>query len=557
LDNKQAIRTVGYSRVSTQEQAQEGYSLAAQRSMIEQYCKLHNLTLVNQYTDEGISGKNIEDRPGINHLLADAKEGKFDVVIIWKLSRVSRKLMDTLTLIDDLTDYNVSLQSISEKIDIQSNTGKFMIQLLSSVNELERNTIVENVGLGHKAKARKGQWNGGKILGYDNVKIKGKGNKLQINEEEAKIIRYIYNSYLEGNGYRFIANSLNKAGYVTKRGNAFSTIAVKDILLNPTYKGIIRYGKKAKGIKDLKDNVIEAKGEHEPIIRPEVWDKVHQRWQITSKKPKHNHLGTNVLTGLIKCPNPKCHGHMVVSNSSYKLKDGTRKRKQYYVCGAFKNKGKTACSANGIDVNVAEQKVADRFAELVDSDKLLEHLLANMKKKTEDSKDQLLKHKKQLQEKIVQTDKHILDYQDRMETEKDLADVWELAIKRLEKEKEEQVSKLNVTKQKLTTDSTSLDIDVVSKLVKQLIRKLKTAQTNKCLKELYIAFIDEIQWDKETLEFDIKLHFNEANLAEYLTDNPDPTDPFTIETKNNKQNQETPSTNVDGVFLSQPIEIWI
>jgi len=554
-NNNQPIRAVGYSRVSTQEQAQDGYSLAAQRSMIEQYCKLHNLTLIDQYTDEGISGKNIENRPGINYLISDAKAGRFDVVVIWKLSRISRKLMDTLSIMDDLTDFNVSLQSISEKIDIQSNTGKFMIQLLSSVNELERNTLIENVGLGHQAKARNGQWNGGKILGYDNVKMKGKGSILQINKEEAKIVRHIYHSYLQGNGYRSIANSLNNAGYVTKRENSFSSVAVKDILLNPTYKGVIRYGKKAKGIKDLKDNIIETQGEHEPIIPPKTWDKVHQRWQLNSRKPTHNQLGTNILTGIIKCP--ECGGHMVVSNSSYKLKDGTRKRKQYYVCGAFKNKGKTVCHANGIEVKKAEKKVADRFHELIDSDKLLEHLLAKMQKQTEDSKEQLLKHKRHLQEKIVKTDKHILDYQDRLETEQDLADVWELAIKRLENEKEEYVSKLNVTKQKLNTDSTSLDIEVVSTLMKQLIKKLKTAQTNRELKELYLAFIDEIRWDKESFEFNIKLHFNETNLAEYLTDNPDPTDPFITKTKNNKQNQETPSTDVDGVLLSQPIEMWV
>src|SRR5699024_12531070 len=106
---------------------------------------------------------------GIQDLRDDAKAGLFDTVIIWKLSRISRRLLDTLTLIDELNAHKISLQSISEKIDLSTSTGTFMVQLMGSLNELERNTIRENVGLGHKVKDTSGEWIGGRVIGDNRV----------------------------------------------------------------------------------------------------------------------------------------------------------------------------------------------------------------------------------------------------------------------------------------------------------------------------------------------------------------------------------------------------
>lgn len=103
------MRAVGYVRVSTKEQAVEGYSLSAQKEQIKRYCEMYDLDLVNIYSDEGISGKNLEDREGIQDLRDDAKAGLFDTVIIWKLSRISRRLLDTLTLIDELNTHKIPL----------------------------------------------------------------------------------------------------------------------------------------------------------------------------------------------------------------------------------------------------------------------------------------------------------------------------------------------------------------------------------------------------------------------------------------------------------------
>src|SRR5699024_5631855 len=186
---------------------------------------------------------------------------------------------------------------------------------------------------------------------------------------------------------------------------------------------------------------------------------IYARWKARSRKPAHNRLGSNVLTGLIKCP--ECNGHMVVSNSSYKLKSGKRVRKSYYVCGAFKNKGSTVCHANGIEVNSAEKKVAERFDELIDSDKLLEHLMLKMQTRSTESKDQLIEHRNFLTKKIVKSEERIHDYEDKMLEEPNLADVWELAILRLEAEKDELTSELLVTQNKLKTKNNTHELDLI------------------------------------------------------------------------------------------------
>ena len=339
--------------------------------------------------------------------------------------------------------------------------------------------------------------------------MKGKNRKttLSVNPEEAKVVQLIYDSYLAGSGLRAIANDLNNKGYTTKRGNPFSSVSIRDILDNRLYRGDIVYGRKAKNIKELQGNPIIVKGQHEPIINPKTWDRVAQLRQIRSRTPEKSRTGANVLTGIIRCP--QCSGHMVINNSYYKKVDGTKVKKKYYVCGSFKNKGAAAgCSSNGINADVAEQKVSERFAELIDSAKLLEHLLMKMQKESNEGKGQL-EHKKQLlMDKIISCNNHILVYQEKIESEPKLSDIWEEAIRRLDIEIDEYKDEILNIDQRLKTDYSDYDIEQITTLVNALVQKAQGTANKSELKELYLAFVKEIQWAKETQKFDIQLHFN-------------------------------------------------
>lgn len=549
-------RAVYYTRVSTKEQAVSGYSLGAQQKIIADYCKSKGYELIGGYSDEGISGKTIEDRDQLQDLLEDSSDDEFDVVIIWKLSRLSRRLMDTLTIIEELNQNGVELDCVSEKIDFKSSSGRLSTQIMASMNEFHRNVIAENVALGHKEKARKGSWNGNKVFGYDNVKQKSRGTSLVVNDKEAKVVQMIYTAYLSGQGLRAIANDLNHKGYTTKRGNHFSTIAIQDILDNRLYRGDIVYGKKAQNIKELQGNPIVTKGLHEAIVDPKTWDKVAQLRQLRARNPEKSRTGANVLTGIIKCP--QCGGHMVINNSYYTLKDGTKVHKKYYVCGAFKNKGAIVCSSNGINAETAEQKVAERFAELIDSKDLLQHLLNKMQESTTEGKSQLIEKQQLLTNQIIRFSDKILDYERKVKTDSDLADIWQQAIDRLEAEMDEVKADISAITYRLKKDYTDYDIHQLTLLVTTLVETAQSTTDKSLLKDVYLAFVKEIQWDKETQKFDILLYFDEDNIAEYLgiKPHPDP-DNQTQNNANERNSYRTEDLPDGGFFLRRPIEIWV
>ena len=127
MNSSKPKRCVSYVRVSTVEQASEGVSLGSQRQIIADYVNRNNYELVGSYGDEGISGRTITKRPGIQKMLADAKEGQFDMVIIWKLSRLGRSMKDVLSIAETLYANNIELYSISESFDISTSTGKMML----------------------------------------------------------------------------------------------------------------------------------------------------------------------------------------------------------------------------------------------------------------------------------------------------------------------------------------------------------------------------------------------------------------------------------------------
>ena len=162
----------------------------------------------------------------MQQLLQDAESGQFDAVVVWKISRVARNLMNLLEIVNVLQKQDIAFYSISEKFQVDTTTGRFMLQIMASVNELERNQIAENVKLGMTKRAFDGGWNGGLILGYDNVEDAAGKKVLRINPEEAALIRLIFQEASTGKGYRAIANNLNRTGYKTKQGNPFESITL-------------------------------------------------------------------------------------------------------------------------------------------------------------------------------------------------------------------------------------------------------------------------------------------------------------------------------------------
>lgn len=349
-------RVAIYCRVSTEEQAAEGYSISAQLQTLHQYVQMYRWEVAEEYVDEGISGKNIKDRPAMSKLVADVETGKVNAVLVWKISRLSRNMLDTFTLLDKFDNYGIKFISYSENFDTGSPIGRLVVQLMASIAEMERNTLAENVKLGMKQRALEGSWNGGVVLGYDTIK-----KQLVINEKEAEIVKLIFNMYADGKGLRAISNYLNKAGFKTKRDRHFSINGIATILDNVIYNGKISWLKlenwDTKRRKGKNPNPILVEGKHEAIISDELWSLVQARRKSRSFKQRQSNEPF-LLNALLRCPD--CGQGMVPSISTHTRKDGTKRKHRYYVCGDFHNKGSAACKSNLIRAYDAEDEVIRR-----------------------------------------------------------------------------------------------------------------------------------------------------------------------------------------------------
>ena len=513
-----------YCRVSTEEQSENGYSIDEQERLLEEWCKKMGYVIYKCYSDRGISGKNIKDRPALKELLSDAKAGKFDMVISWKINRVSRKLEDVLKIVNLLEKNNITFKSYSEPFETDTPAGRMQFQMMALIGEFERGTIAQNVKMGMIAKAKSGNWCGGRVLGYDLVpnnspeeEKKGK-NKLKINEKEAEIVRFIFNEYSKGKGYKAITNQINKLGYKTKKGNDFSVGSIRDILTNPVYIGEIRYNVRQnwseKRRRNINPNPIRVKGKHEAIIDRELWDKVQLILESKKGKPSRIYDGEYLLTGILRCP--KCGAGMVISRTTNTLADGTKKRIAYYCCGNWKNKGTSVCNSNTIRVDKANEYVFKKIEELVSNEAVIKAVVKNINKERKDkvkpAKRLLGDIDKEL-EKLDKRKRKIFEaYEDDILTKAEFQirkDELNEKIRILEEEKK---PLLNTISEDVSEE---IPYEFIKDILKNFSKVLNSNVSREQQKKLLHMIISEITMN-ESREIDsIKLNINDK-LVEYL-----------------------------------------
>lgn len=230
-----------YVRVSTEEQAKFGYSIAAQKSTLIDFCKKQNWLIYKIYADEGISGKSISKRPGMINLINDIKEQSIDTVLLYKFDRLTRSAKDTEEIISLLERYDVIIYTISGGlVDISSATGKFMVRINGAIAQLEREQTIERIKMAFQEKAKEGYSLCSKSASYGYNRKKGQ-KLLTINKKEALIVKKIYQLYLKNYSRLDIAKNLNDLKIKTKLGNKWSSKNIKLILTNKVYIGMIKY----------------------------------------------------------------------------------------------------------------------------------------------------------------------------------------------------------------------------------------------------------------------------------------------------------------------------
>ena len=336
-----------YTRVSTAMQV-DGYSLEAQKERLMKFAEFQEMEVVREYCDAGKSGKSITGRPEFQRMLQDVSEERDGVafILVFKLSRFGRNAADVLNSLQFIQDYGVNLICVEDGIDSSKDSGKLTITVLSAVAEIERENILVQTMEGRKQKAREGKWNGGQApFGYD---LDSKNSTLVMNEEEAEIVRIIYDKFVHTDmGADAICNYLNQRGYTKKkvRGhelNYFARGLIMKILDNPVYTGKIAYGKnvteKVKGTRDeyrrvKTDDYLLADGLHEAIVDEETWEAAREKRKRTGVKWNKTHSleHEHILSGLLKCP--VCGAGMAGTVRRRKnKKSGEYKDDFYYRC---------------------------------------------------------------------------------------------------------------------------------------------------------------------------------------------------------------------------------
>ena len=263
-----ADRVAIYTRVSTLDQAREGYSLDAQRKTLTRWAQEREYTIIGYYADEGISGKDITHRPAMQRLLDDVTDNKIDIIVVWALSRFTRSVADLYNMWDLLSAHQCGLVSYTEAFDATTITGRAMLGVLGIFAQMEREYTAERVRAAAAERAAQGKRTCNEVLGYD---LDGK-DTLKINPVEAERVRYIFAKYAEYRNLSAVAELCRLQGYTGKRGRPQTAESIRKILTRPIYAGYNVY------LNEL------YQGTHEPLVSVKEYNHVQDLLQSHGHK---------------------------------------------------------------------------------------------------------------------------------------------------------------------------------------------------------------------------------------------------------------------------------
>ena len=297
---------MAYARVSTEDQAE--YSPAIQVEDILDYAQKNNIYIPEEYIfiDEGISGKSADNRPAFMEMIKTArkKSNNVGVIIVHKFDRFSRKKDDQVLYKALLKKDGIKVISVKEPIPDDDKFAVIYESMLEAMSEYYSLNLAEEVKKTMVKKAERGEYQSTAPFGYKN-----ENKTLVIVQEEAEIVKMIYDKYLNDNMPMLqIVEMINNMGIRTHRGNVFENRTVQYILNNPVYCGYVRWSPQGRIRRDFhNDKSIIAKGTHEPIISLETYQQATEKWKEGKirHKPKQRPVteGKHWLSGLIKCSN--------------------------------------------------------------------------------------------------------------------------------------------------------------------------------------------------------------------------------------------------------------
>jgi site-specific DNA recombinase len=352
----QRVRCAIYTRKSTDEGLDSEFSsLDAQREAGEAYVASQRhegwVVLPARYDDGGYSGGTLE-RPGLQRLLADVEAGRVDCIIVYKIDRLSRSLLDFVRLMEVFDRRNVSFVSVTQRFDTSSSMGRLMLNVVMSFGQFEREIIGERIRDKVAATKKRGKYCGGTpVLGYD---VDRERKRLVVNPEEAELVRHIFADFVRTGSATILAHDLNAHGHTTKSwttkkgivraGTPWNKAHVYRLLGNPLYIGEVSHKGK------------RYPGEHEAIIDPELWDRAHA---ILEENHRARGVQTRtktqaLLRGVIRCAHCGC-----AMGPTFTKRRG--KVYRYYLCLHASKNGHATCPVRSLPAGEIERTVVDQL----------------------------------------------------------------------------------------------------------------------------------------------------------------------------------------------------
>ncbi|MDI6824688.1 MAG: recombinase family protein [Bacillota bacterium] len=472
-----------YIRVSTEEQAREGYSIAAQKERLLSFCQAQGWTPTGIYADEGHSGATLA-RPELSRLRRDAAQGNINLVLVWKVDRLSRKVAHLAQLVEEFDRHGVGLRSLTEPFDTSHAAGRAFLQMLGVFAELERENIRERSKLGIRKRVQQGFVHGRPtMIGY---RFAGKG-RVEIDPGGAEVVRWIFNQYLQGVGTLRIAQQLVQgvpglqADILYREFRHVSPHSVRDrvawILKNPIYAGWSTV------------NGERFPGRHQAIIDPETFERVQQLLQSRQKLPNRAHTSRYILTGLIFCG--ACGSPMFGFRQPNRARSPTAREArpyyEYYCCrnsSGFQGRSKT-CTNWGIIRESAEHQVIAQVRKLALHPEQFQDLVPQA---LDDTTAHLQEERRKILALLGQAEKKQKRWIDAIEQAPELEATALARLRDIAREQKELTDRLATVERELRNGGAPLDRDEALKLLGNVAQVIDHAEPDQ-LREILRTFV--------------------------------------------------------------------
>lgn len=314
MDNERKIAGV-YIRVSTEDQAREGFSLGEQEEKLLQLCKFKELEVYKVYKDAGISAKDMEHRPQFQEMLKDMKEGKLNYIVAYKLDRITRSVRDLEELISVLEQYNCFLLCDRDDVNTSTANGRFFVRMLTVLSQLEIEIVSERTKFGLNGAIKSGHIPGQRPFGYKSAEDK----RMVIDKSTRPYVEKIFDMYLEGKSFQQIANYFKENNIFPKKNWKDTTI--QKIIDNKIYMGDYEQYKRIGKQVNLEPIV------YMNVVEPIISRAKREECQRQKEKNQRTYTRDRVYTFFqrLKCPN--CNRIMKCKGSG-----GTKRKYMYYTC---------------------------------------------------------------------------------------------------------------------------------------------------------------------------------------------------------------------------------